>query len=87
MTTTIHRMLQVGDTIEIASFDECCNMGLRRVRVTEVLKKLGTFRVIGVNMHGNFPIAYKLPLHPFTELVSKPNTTIWTFTESVPGEE
>jgi len=86
-TTTINRMLQVGDTIEIAQFDECCNMGLRRVRVTELVRRLGAFKIVGVNMHGNFPINYKLPLHPFKELVAKPCTTTWAFTDCVPGEE
>lgn len=86
-TATNERTLAVGDIIEIAQFDECCNLALRRVRVAELSRSWSRLQVVGVNLHGNFPAVYKLPLHPFKELVSAPCTTIWAFTESIPGEE
>ncbi len=89
MSATAERVLEVGDIIEIAQYDELCRLNLRRVRVKAMVPhaKSGGHQIIGVNMQGKNPMDYVLPAAPFTELKRVANTTIWTFTETTLGEE
>lgn len=75
------RELQQGDIIEIAKFDDQGGMNLRRVRVIELVREglRRRYRIVGVNMKGETPISYRLPLSPSESFTESPNSVEWCY--------
>lgn len=69
--------LKKNDIIEIAKCDENGKLNIRRVKVERVVRDGGKYHVRGVNLLGQNPINYVLPLEPTADILREPNFLGW----------